>query len=88
MSWAVFAALTWSISANVLALLPHSWNRPGAYTLIACIGPICWALAATHHWGWALGFFLLTLFQLRLLIRHYWRRWRAVAGAGHSARNE
>lgn len=77
MSWAGYAALAWSISANVLAVLPHSWNRPGAYTLIACILPISLGLAYAHHWGWALGFFALTLFQLRLLLRHWWRLWRA-----------
>jgi hypothetical protein len=82
MNWPVLAALIWSISANILALLPHSWNRKGAYTLIACIFPICWGLAVQHHWGWAAGFVALTLFQLRLLLRHWWRKWRVSRHVG------
>lgn len=78
MSGAAIAALGWSIAANVLALMPHSWNRPGAYTLIALILPISIWLARAIHPVWAIAFVALTVFQLRLLLRHWWRLWRAT----------
>lgn len=68
------AALIWIFLCSAAGATPNRWHRAIAYMLMLAALPILWLL--WHDAGplWAAGFFVLALFQLRLLLIHWAKR--------------
>lgn len=67
MTWIV-AALIWAVLAALAGMTPTPWHRPIAYFLMVAFVPIAWLLAQSNGRLTAIIFFLVAVFQLRLLL--------------------
>lgn len=75
------AALLWIFLCSAAGATPNHWHRTIAYTLMLAALPILWFLWRDLGPLWAVGFFLLALFQFRLLLIHWAKRaWRHFKG--------
>ena len=68
------AALIWVFSCSAAGALPRNWHKPVAYVLIALGFPLFVMLRDVHGQGIAWGFVAVAIFQLRLLLIHWFKR--------------
>ncbi len=67
-------AFGWMIAAAVAGMTPTPWHRPIAYTLMLVFIPVGWMLTQEYGMWSAFGFFLIAVFQLRLLLISWTKR--------------